>query len=66
MVNEQTYTFIDRGEREVTLRPEMTPTVARMVAGKRRELHFPCVGILSQISFATNAHNGDVCVNTGN
>lgn len=41
MVNEQTYTFIDRGEREVTLRPEMTPTVARMVAGRRRELKFP-------------------------
>jgi histidyl-tRNA synthetase len=41
IVNEQTYTFIDRGEREVTLRPEMTPTVARMVAAKRRELAFP-------------------------
>lgn len=41
MVNEQTYTFIDRGGREVTLRPEMTPTVARMVAGKKRELKFP-------------------------
>mgnify|MGYP000875732753 FL=1 len=41
MVNEQTYTFIDRGEREVTLRPEMTPTVARMVAGRRRELSLP-------------------------
>jgi histidyl-tRNA synthetase len=41
IVKEQTYTFIDRGEREVTLRPEMTPTVARMVAGKRRELNFP-------------------------
>lgn len=41
MVNEQTYTFIDRGDREVTLRPEMTPTVARMVAAKRRELGFP-------------------------
>ncbi len=41
MVNQQTYTFIDRGEREVTLRPEMTPTVARLVAGKRRELNFP-------------------------
>ena len=41
MVNEQTYTFIDRGDREVTLRPEMTPTVARMVAGKSRELSFP-------------------------
>lgn len=41
MVNEQTYTFIDRGDREVTLRPEMTPTVARMIAARRRELSFP-------------------------
>lgn len=41
IINEQTYTFIDRGEREVTLRPEMTPTVARMVAARRRELGFP-------------------------
>jgi histidyl-tRNA synthetase len=41
IVNEQTYTFVDRGDREVTLRPEMTPTVARMVAGKRRELGYP-------------------------
>ncbi|MEK7628044.1 MAG: histidine--tRNA ligase [Patescibacteria group bacterium] len=41
IVNDQTYTFTDRGGREVTLRPEMTPTVTRMVAGKRRELVFP-------------------------
>jgi len=41
IVNEQTYTFTDRGDREVTLRPEMTPTVARMVAGRRRGLAFP-------------------------
>lgn len=41
IISEQTYTFTDRGEREVTLRPEMTPTVARMVAGKRRELGYP-------------------------
>lgn len=41
IVNEQTYTFLDRGEREVTLRPEMTPTVARMIAAKKRELGFP-------------------------
>lgn len=41
IVREQTYTFTDRGERSVTLRPEMTPTVARMVAAKRRELPFP-------------------------
>lgn len=41
IVDEQTYTFVDRGDRNVTLRPEMTPTLARMVAGKRRELAFP-------------------------
>lgn len=41
IVNEQTYTFTDRGDRSVTLRPEMTPTVARMVAGRRRELASP-------------------------
>jgi len=41
IVKEQTYTFTDRGDREVTLRPEMTPTVARMVAARRRDLVFP-------------------------
>ncbi len=41
IVNDQTYSFVDRGGREVTIRPEMTPTVARMVAQKRRELSFP-------------------------
>jgi histidyl-tRNA synthetase len=41
IVNEQTYSFTDRGGREVTLRPEMTPTVARLIAAKRREIPFP-------------------------
>lgn len=41
IVNEQTYTFKDRGDREVTLRPEMTPTIARMIALKRRQIVFP-------------------------
>ena len=41
IVNEQTYSFKDRGERDVTLRPEMTPSLARMIAKKRRELSFP-------------------------
>jgi histidyl-tRNA synthetase len=41
IVNEQTYTFTDRGDREVTLRPEMTPTLARMIAARRRELPTP-------------------------
>jgi histidyl-tRNA synthetase len=41
IINNQTYSFIDRGDREVTLRPEMTPTLARMIAAKKRELSFP-------------------------
>lgn len=41
IVSQQTYTFTDRGDRRVTLRPEMTPTLARMVAARRRELAFP-------------------------
>jgi len=41
IVNEQTFTFTDRGNRSVTLRPEMTPTLARMVAARRRNLKFP-------------------------
>ena len=41
IVNDQTYSFKDRGDRDVTLRPEMTPTVARMVTARRRDLAFP-------------------------
>jgi histidyl-tRNA synthetase len=41
MIAQETYTFEDRGGRSVTLRPEMTPTVARMVAHKKRELGYP-------------------------
>lgn len=41
IIGEQSYTFTDRGDRSVTLRPEMTPTLARMIAGKSRELPFP-------------------------
>jgi histidyl-tRNA synthetase len=41
IVNEQTYVFKDRGDREVVIRPEMTPTVSRMVAAKRQELVYP-------------------------
>lgn len=41
IVNEQVYNFTDRGGREVAIRPEMTPTVSRMVASKRQELPYP-------------------------
>ncbi|MCU0823136.1 MAG: histidine--tRNA ligase [Leptospira sp.] len=41
IVGKQIYNFIDKGGREVAIRPEMTPTVARMVAKKLRELPRP-------------------------
>lgn len=41
LINEQIYSFIDRGERKVAIRPEMTPTVARMVAQIHREVAKP-------------------------
>lgn len=41
IVKDQTYTFTDRGDRSVTIRTEMTPSVSRMVAGRRQELPYP-------------------------
>lgn len=41
IIEEQTYTFKDRGDRSVTIRTEMTPSVSRMIAGKRQELAYP-------------------------
>ncbi len=41
IVNEQLYSFTDRGDRKVAIRPEMTPSVSRMVAAKRQELAYP-------------------------
>ena len=41
LVNDQTYQFIDRGERRVAIRPEMTPTVSRMIAARRQEIAYP-------------------------
>ncbi len=41
IVRDQVYHFTDRGDRHLAIRPEMTPTVARMAAGKIGELRFP-------------------------
>lgn len=37
----QLYNFKDKGDREIALRPEMTPTLARLVIQKARELKKP-------------------------
>lgn len=41
LINEQIYSFTDRGERFMAIRPEMTPTLARMVAKVHRETPKP-------------------------
>ena len=41
LVNEQTYQFTDRGDRRVAIRPEMTPSVSRMIAARRQETPLP-------------------------
>jgi len=38
---QQLYTFRDKGDRDVALRPEMTPTLARMVAARVQALKKP-------------------------
>lgn len=38
---EQLYHFVDRGGRQVALRPEMTPTLARMVGARARSMRMP-------------------------
>ena len=40
-VTQQLYNFIDKGERNVALRPEMTPSLARMVMAKKGGLSLP-------------------------
>ena len=41
LVKEQAFTFTDRGGSDVTLRPELTPSLARMIAKKQRQLTYP-------------------------
>ena len=41
LVEKQSYIFEDRGGERITLRPELTPTLARMVAARQRQLNFP-------------------------
>lgn len=41
LVEKQSYVFEDRGGDRITLRPELTPSLARMVAARQRQLNFP-------------------------
>jgi histidyl-tRNA synthetase len=39
--SKQLYSFIDKGDRKIALRPEMTPSLARIVSAKFGEMKFP-------------------------
>jgi histidyl-tRNA synthetase len=41
LVKKQSYVFTDRGGEEITLRPELTPSLARMIAQRQGDLVFP-------------------------
>lgn len=41
LVEKQSYVFEDRSGERITLRPELTPSLARMVASKQGQLNFP-------------------------
>jgi len=41
IVEKQAYVFEDRGGDKITLRPELTPSLARMVAQRQPQLYFP-------------------------
>jgi histidyl-tRNA synthetase len=41
LVNQQSFVFPDRGGDMITLRPELTPTLARMVAQRQRQFAYP-------------------------
>ncbi len=41
IIQNETYNLKDRADREITLRPEMTPTLARLIAGKKTDLQMP-------------------------
>jgi len=41
IANTQLYNFTDKGGREIAIRPEMTPSLARIIAAKKNELTLP-------------------------
>lgn len=41
LADKQSYSFQDRGGETITLRPELTPTLARLIAQRQGQLNFP-------------------------
>ena len=60
----QLYNFTDKGDREVALRPEMTPSLARMVAARATRCASPFAGFPFRSSFATSGNRKAGSANT--
>lgn len=41
IVNNQLYSFTDKGSRKIAIRPEMTPTLARMISARYKTINYP-------------------------
>src|SRR5437879_11327269 len=53
---DQLFNFIDKGEREVALRPELTPTLARVIAARERESKKPLTRLRIGYSSRSDDH----------
>lgn len=62
IVEQQLYTLTDRGGRRLALRPEMTPSVARIIAGW---LQFPVRWYSHPTATVTSGPSAAECVSTG-
>jgi hypothetical protein len=62
----QLYNFVDKGGREVSLRPEMTPTLARMASAKANALRKPVRWFSMPQLFAMSDSSAAACVSTFN
>src|SRR5205823_1181887 len=60
---DQLFNFTDKGEREVALRPELTPTLARVVAAHERQFKNRSNGFRSASSSGTRNNSGAACAN---
>src|SRR5512137_2923258 len=41
LVNQQSFVFSDRGGDRIALRPELTPSLARLIAQRQKQLTYP-------------------------
>lgn len=66
IVRQQTFILKDRDDRLLALRPELTPTFARMVAQKAKSWSCRLGGILSVVVGATNSPKKGVDASSSN